>query len=229
MRSTPIVLVLASAVMLATAGCGTIDGKSFRAKTYKPKVSEGISVKQKDSSVVKTTPVTAVSSNTVNTNTNVLIAKRSIKKEDKVTVTLLTGKGGVEQKFDMEVNDLGEITLPNIGSIKVEGLTTSEAQQMIEKKYIADQYYKKMNVIIVVEVGEFFVSGEVRMPGKYKLSTDTTLWMAITIAGGPTDFADLSKVTLRRGTDVKKYDAKKISEGKAEDPLIRRDDIIEVK
>ena len=43
-----------------------------------------------------------------------------------------------------------------------------------------------------------------------------------------TDFADKKKIDIIRGTQVKRYDYRKIESGRVADPLIRSGDIIRV-
>lgn len=120
------------------------------------------------------------------------------------------------------IDDRGNVNLPHIGSVKLLGMTTFEAEKLIEDKYIDGEFYKSINVVIVAEEAVYFVRGEIKSPGKYKLSGDLTLLRAIISAKGYTQFANFRKIKI--GTKV--YDAKKIEQGKAVDPLIQPDDII---
>lgn len=120
------------------------------------------------------------------------------------------------------IDDRGNVNLPHIGTVTLLGLTTFEAEKLIEDKYIDGEFYKSINVVIVAEEAEYFVRGEVKSPGKYKLSGDLTLLRAIISAKGYTQYANVRKVKI--GSKV--YDAKKIEQGKAVDPLIQPDDII---
>jgi polysaccharide export outer membrane protein len=74
---------------------------------------------------------------------------------------------------------------------------------------------------------EYFIRGEVKKVGNYPLIGDRTLLQAITAAGGYTDYAKLSKVTiLRLDQDPKVYDCKKVAKRRISDPLIHPGDII---
>ena len=84
-----------------------------------------------------------------------------------------------------------------------------------------------------VEKISIFVSGAVNNPDRYEIPRDepVTVLKAITIAGGTTDRAALKKVQIMRtdpdGNRVTLLvDLKKIRQGKAEDPILQRDDIV---
>ena len=84
-----------------------------------------------------------------------------------------------------------------------------------------------------VERVRIFVSGAVRNPDLYEVPRDepVTVLKAITIAGGTTDRAAEKKVQVMRtdadGTRVTLIvNLRKIKRGKAEDPILQKDDIV---
>jgi len=89
-------------------------------------------------------------------------------------------------------------------------------------------FYRKINVAIVTEEGEYFVRGEVKQEGRYPISSDLTLLQAIAIARGYTDFARRGKIKIIRGVEDLTFDADAIEGGREPDPLIRNNDIIVV-
>ncbi len=151
---------------------------------------------------------------------------RSLSKGDKVKISLT----GIPQPQEIEnvVNDFGLVTLPLIGSVKIEGLTTAKAEQMIREAYIKKQFYRSIDVIVVAQEGEFFVRGEVKKEGVFPVSGDVTLVQGIIMAGGYTDYAKKWEIKLIRGRETTVYDAEKIEKREVEDPLIRTGDIIVV-
>ncbi len=124
------------------------------------------------------------------------------------------------------VDEVGDVTLPLIGKIRVAGMSTSQAEDTIKQAYISDGYYRKIDVIVVAEAGNYYVRGEVKQPGSYPISGDVTLVQAITTARGYTDFAKRSKVKVRRGSRDMVFDADRIEDGKDPDPLIKANDTI---
>ncbi|MBN2300921.1 MAG: SLBB domain-containing protein [Lentisphaerae bacterium] len=129
-----------------------------------------------------------------------------------------------EKVIPCVIDAIGNISLPHIGTVKLEGRTTFEAEKLIRQAYIAGQYYMRINVVIVPQDGKYFVHGEVKRPGPFTLSGDLTLMQAIAAAGGFTEYANERKVRVGNMT----YDTKRIKQGKQSDPIIKTDDIIEV-
>jgi len=135
---------------------------------------------------------------------------------------------GIPQPDEIQdvVDDLGWVTLPLIGNVPVEGLTTAEAEKAIVDRYIEAGIYSKINVTIVAQEAEYFVQGEVQKVGRYPLAGELTLLQAIAAAGGYTDFANPRKIRVIRGNEVKQYNAVRIEARREEDPLIKSNDII---
>lgn len=132
------------------------------------------------------------------------------------------------EEIEEVIDPLGQISLPLIGEVRVAELSTSEAERAIKAAYVDDGYYRKIDVAVVTEKGEYYVSGEVMRVGTHKIAGDLTLQMAITAAGGFTDFAQRRKVRVRRGQEDTVYNMARIQDGKDPDPLIMADDIINV-
>jgi polysaccharide export outer membrane protein len=152
--------------------------------------------------------------------------RRLLRRGDKISISIRDISTPLDIK-DMLDED-GCVNLPLIGTIKLEGKTSSEAEAFIEKAYITGEYYRKINVILVAQDDEYFIRGEVEKQGKYPLSTDLTLMKAIAESGGYTEYAKQSDIKLYRGEDILTFDAKKIEDRKERDPLIRPGDIIVV-
>jgi len=105
-----------------------------------------------------------------------------------------------ELNTTVRVSDNGMITLPVIGEIKAVGLTTSQLA-----KNIVDQmaFYQTPVSQATVTVSEFnsrtvVVSGQVVNPAGRSYERIPDLWRVIIDSGGPTDHADLSRVTIIR-------------------------------
>lgn len=98
------------------------------------------------------------------------------------------------------VDNEGYIKFPIIGSIRVEGLTKSEAERMIEEKirpYIAESE----NPIVTVRMSSYSISvlGEVNKPGSYQVSREKiTVLEALAQAGDLTIYGIRDKVILIR-------------------------------
>jgi len=151
---------------------------------------------------------------------------RVLKRGDKVVIALRDIP--VPDEIKDEVDAGGTVNLPLIGIVKLEGKTTAEAEDLIEKMYIEGDYYRKISAIVMAEEDEYFVQGEVKREGRYPLTRDLSLLRAIVTAGGYTDFAKKSQVKVIRGNEVLTVDTNKIEERKEKDPLIKPGDIIVV-
>jgi polysaccharide biosynthesis/export protein len=98
------------------------------------------------------------------------------------------------------VNDSGYVQFSLIGKIKVEDMTTTEVQKLLQTK--VDEYIK--NTVVIVKLANFRVSmlGEFKNPGKYLVYQDKiTIFEAVAMAGDMTDFAKRNKVLLVRQTE----------------------------
>ncbi len=81
------------------------------------------------------------------------------------------------------VNKNGEINFPELGLIKLEGLTTLEAQKLMEQKL--KPYVKDVAVNLRIINNMFTVEGEVNRPGNYEVTDERlTLPQALGMAGG---------------------------------------------
>ncbi len=131
-----------------------------------------------------------------------------------------------------QVDESGNISLPYIGSVRVVGMTTAQAESEIRRIYVeVKRIYKTLEVSVRAEAEEFFVRGQVQRPGRYtSLTGDKTLLQAIAEAGGFTPFANRKKVrVIRAGTgDSEFYNAERIERGEDTDPLIEPSDQIVV-
>lgn len=152
--------------------------------------------------------------------------QRVLSRGDRIMISLR----GIPRAEEIKnvIDGLGEVTLPFIGQVRVAGLTTSDAERLIETTYIEGGFYRNINVIVVAEDKVYFVQGEVARQGKFTMSGDVTLLQAITEAGGYTAFANNKNVKVIRGDQVIFYNARDIANGKENDPPVLADDIIVV-
>jgi len=91
----------------------------------------------------------------------------------------------------------GTISLPALGKIKVEGKTIREAEELIHTA--AKEFLKEVSVKVRVLTYKITVIGEVKVPGVYYNYNDyLTIFDAIALAQGTTDFAKLQEVLVTR-------------------------------
>jgi len=151
---------------------------------------------------------------------------RKLGRGDRIVIYLR----GIPQQEEIKdiIDGFGEVNLPYIGELSLSGKTTSEAERLIETRYVDGGIYRQINVIVVAEDEMYFVQGQVAKQGKFPLSGPVTLLQAIREAGGYSPVANRKKIKVIRGSQVLFYNGKEIADGKEPDPPIRSDDIIEV-
>jgi polysaccharide export outer membrane protein len=138
-------------------------------------------------------------------------------------------------KRTVRVNAAGAISLPLIGHVAVAGLTSQEAEERIAARY-AEKYLQNPQVSIFIKeftTERITIEGAVQRPGIFPLAGQMTLLRALAVAGGFGSIANTSEVMVYRVNDRKVresfvYDVDKIRAGKADDPVIRGDDLIVV-
>ncbi len=128
---------------------------------------------------------------------------------------------------DAIIDDQGNIELPLIGQIKAAGFTTSELAERIESNYVP-RYYVRCTASVLVAQRFFYVGGEVKNPGRFLWSEDTTLLKAINTASGFTDYANRRKVQLVHGKTTETYDCEDLQRHPAKDVPIRPGDTLTV-
>lgn len=143
-------------------------------------------------------------------------------------------KGGA-----MVVSSEGDITLPLIGKIRVEGLQIVEAEKKILELLAADYL---VNPVVVIEVTKdvaelrksLSILGQVQKPGSYQMPLEDklTLLQLISMAGGFTDVANVKKIKVIRKAAGKikviHANAESIIGGKDPDIELAAEDVIHV-
>ena len=153
---------------------------------------------------------------------------RVLQRGTRVVISLLSIPDPME--IQDKIDDQGRVSLPFIGQLRIVGMSTSAAEALIEKTYIDEEFFVKINATVVPEEQVFYIRGQVNRKGKFPMSRDVTLLQAISEAGGFTPFARESKIQITRHTtgDIEFHDAKRISKGQAPNPLIQPNDNINV-
>jgi polysaccharide biosynthesis/export protein len=99
--------------------------------------------------------------------------------------------------YGYDVNPEGEIVLPAVGSIKVEGLTLEETRKLVQT--MAEKVFKKATVECKLLSFKFTVIGEVKAPGTYiNYNNYLTVLEAIGRAGGLSDFGRRDRILVIR-------------------------------
>ena len=127
------------------------------------------------------------------------------------------------------IKEDGTITLPYIDSVVAAGKTAGELQNEIHDLYVP-KYYVRLTVTVKPGDLVYYVTGEVKQPGRQLYIGETTVTKAITSAGGFTDFANHSKVWLIRANGERVHvNADKALEHPADDLEVYPGDQVDVK
>jgi polysaccharide export outer membrane protein len=107
------------------------------------------------------------------------------------------------RQIQVKVTPAGDIQLPGVGSIFVQGLTLAEAKQEIDAKYDAEIPGVAVTLVLVKRAQRFvYVLGEVRQGGRFELQGPTTAMQAVALAGGWNPGSNLRQIVVfRRGPD----------------------------
>lgn len=111
--------------------------------------------------------------------------------------------GQVNFQVNVRVDRSGEIFLPQIGPVHVEGLPVSALQSKL-RDAISHTYH---DFNLTADVGQtraiqVYVTGEARRPGVYTVSSLSTLVNALFASGGPSIEGSMRMIELRRGDRV---------------------------
>ncbi len=146
---------------------------------------------------------------------------------DTVTV-VFDGPPDPLQPHEENIKEDGTITLEDIGSVKAVGKTAGELQTEIHDLYVP-KYYTHLTVTVKTGDRVFYVTGEVKGPGRQIYSGQMTVTKAITSAQDFTDFANRKKVWLIRANGQRiRVNCDDIMDGSAPDPQVYPGDQIQV-
>ncbi|MBO0614344.1 polysaccharide biosynthesis/export family protein [Thiothrix fructosivorans] len=131
------------------------------------------------------------------------------------------------------VDSDGNISLPLLGNIKVEGLTPVQTEQVIAER-LRQKYLQNPQVTVFVKEyssQHITLDGSFKTPGVYPITAgQVNLIQALALGNGLDDMADPSKIVLFRkvGNQVKAYQLNidTIRKGQSKNPYLRNNDII---
>ena len=109
-----------------------------------------------------------------------------------------------ELGFRATIDNSGNIEVPNIGTVHLEGMSLDEAENTILRRM--REVYASVREVRLVLIGEdskrfIYVHGQVVAPGKYEFRDAPNVWEAIREAGGTTVSASLGAVRIVRAEE----------------------------
>lgn len=133
----------------------------------------------------------------------------------------------------VQVDSSGKITLPLVGSIAAANRSVSQLERDVAAKF--SYYLQAPNVVISMKESQArraTVDGQIKLPGRYPITANSTLSEIIAQAGGFNDIADQSKVYVYRRVGPKQYvanyDLAQVRAAQRRDPRIYGRDTVVV-
>lgn len=108
-----------------------------------------------------------------------------------------------ELSGESSVSDSGEIRLETGNRVKVAGLSTFDAARAVEEALVSARMMNHPHVEVMIlkyATLNVSVSGQVKAPGNYELTTPRSVQDVLTLAGGLGDLADRNITVERKGT-----------------------------
>ena len=165
---------------------------------------------------VQSTP--AVSAPQVSTNSVSAPSGYTLSPSDQVAVEVF---GEEDLRTNGRLSSDGNLSLPLLGSVRLAGLTLSQAAAKLTELYGRDYLVSpKVNVTLASYAKRrFTMLGQINRPGSYEMPEGSAggidLLEAVAMAGGYTRIAAPERITVRRRDQVMKINGKQIARGNA--------------
>ncbi len=156
-------------------------------------------------------------------------AYQSMFEDDRITQQRFTANEAQLFLTGYSVNKTGNIELPVLGSIKVEGLTIEEARDAVQARL--DDYFKEARADVKMLNYKITVVGEIGRPGVFlNYQNQVTVFDAIAQAGNITDFGNRQNVLILRpgenGTRSFRIDLKSVTALNSEGYFLLPNDMV---
>jgi len=111
--------------------------------------------------------------------------------------------GNTEDSYNAVVTRDGNIILPRVGTLNVNGLTFAELKELLGRKLTELYPNFEMNVTMEsLRTIEVFIVGEANKPGTYSVSSLSTMITVLYASGGPSKKGSLRNIQLVRNGEV---------------------------
>ena len=128
--------------------------------------------------------------------------------DDEIVVSVY---GYSEKKYELRVNESGEIYIPNVGPLYVSGLSIEQTTEKIKSK-LASTIYRAINTgktkvqVSLTKIRSIRVTviGQAKKPGTFTVSSLTTLYNILYLCGGPTPMGSYRDIEIFRGNQEKR-------------------------
>jgi protein involved in polysaccharide export with SLBB domain len=122
---------------------------------------------------------------------------------DKIKITVY---GEDKLSGDFQLDQAGQISLPLAGTIKAQGLTQSELEKALAKKFRSEYLKDPKVTVTIATLQPYYIMGEVEKPGQYPYQSGLNVLTALAIAGGPTYRANRNTVEIQRHDETTMHD-----------------------
>jgi polysaccharide export outer membrane protein len=99
---------------------------------------------------------------------------------------------------DYQLDQSGQISLPLAGTVEAQGLTQTQLEQALAKKFRSEYLKNPKVTVTIATLQPYYMMGEVTKPGEYAYKSGLNVLTALAIAGGPTYRASRSSVQIQR-------------------------------
>ena len=99
---------------------------------------------------------------------------------------------------EYQIDQSGQISLPLAGTVEAQGLTQTQLEQALAKKFRSEYLKNPKVTVTIATLQPYYMMGEVTKPGEYAYKSGLNVLTALAIAGGPTYRASRSSVQIQR-------------------------------
>jgi len=117
---------------------------------------------------------------------------------DKLNITVFNEK---ELSMEVRLSDAGSFLYPFLGEIAAKNKTISDVQSLLTERLKEGYLVDPKVYVSIIEYRPFFVNGEVTKPGGFAYQPGLTIRKAISLAGGLTPRASLTKIYVVHESD----------------------------
>ncbi len=113
--------------------------------------------------------------------------------------------GKVEQEYDLTIDREGKVFIPKIGEVPAWGMTINEFEKKVKQRLskIYSDFYLSVSLGKIRSI-RVYLTGEVKQPGAYTVSSLVSLFNAMYLAGGPNPRGTMRNVRLIRNGKIEK-------------------------
>ena len=117
--------------------------------------------------------------------------------------------GTTNERYNQEIARDGTIFIESLGVISVAGLSMKQANEMIEQRVRNELFGSTVSINLgKLKAMNIFLTGEIKNPGMYSVSTLTSITQALYQAGGITELGSIRNIqVLRNGKKINSFDA----------------------